>query len=79
MIQERILDIDAAEYERNIDANLYKPSEKKNFNRVDSGDYWPASIRETIQWFPFITIMEHTVNITEKRANIIIIKGVCHV
>ena len=66
MLQEWRHNIDATEYERNIDANLYKPSEKKKLHCVDSGDYWPTSIKEIIQWFPFLTIMEHTANIMEK-------------
>ena len=41
--------------------NMYKPSKNK-FNRVDNHKHWPASIKETIQWFPFLTIMEHTAN-----------------
>ena len=44
LLQEWRLNIDAAEYERNIDANKYKPSEKKKCNRHDSDDYWPTSI-----------------------------------
>ena len=36
LLQEWRLNPDAAEYERNIDANLYKPSEKKKFNRYNS-------------------------------------------
>ena len=66
MLQERRLNIDAAEYEQNIDVNLYKTSEKKKLHCVDSGDYWPTSIKEIIQWFPFLTIMEHTANMMEK-------------
>ena len=54
--------IDAAEYEENMKANMYKPFEKKKFNHVDNQKHWPASIKETIQWFPFLTIMEHTAN-----------------
>ena len=65
LLQERKLNIYAAKYKRNIDANLYKPSEKK-LHRVDIGDYWPTSIKETIKWFPFLNIMEHTENIMEK-------------
>ena len=57
LLQEWKLNLDAAEYERNIDANFYKTSEKKKFNRIDSDDYWPTSIEDTIQWFPFLTIM----------------------
>ena len=41
---------------------MYKPSEKKKINRVDNHKHWPASIKETIQWFPFLIIMEHTAN-----------------
>ena len=62
MIQEWRLNIDATEYERNIDANLYKTSEKKKTDRVDSSEHCTTSIRETIQWFPFLTIIEHTAN-----------------
>ena len=43
-------------------ANRYKPSEKKKTNRVDNHKHWPASIKETIQWFPFLTIMYHNAN-----------------
>ena len=43
-------------------ANMYKSSGKKKINRVDNHKHWPASIKETIQWFPFLTIMEHTTN-----------------
>ena len=41
---------------------MYKPSEKRKFNCVDNPKHWPASIKNTIQWFPFPTIMEHTPN-----------------
>ena len=41
---------------------MYKPFEKKRFIRVDNHKNWPESIKEKIQWFPFITIMEHTAN-----------------
>ena len=67
LIQEWRLKIDAEYYKRNIDANLYKPSEKKKFNRRDSDDYWSTPIKETIQWFPFLTFMEHTENIMKKK------------
>ena len=43
-------------------ANMYKPSEKKKLNHVDSNKYWTKSIKNKIQWFPFLTIMEHTAN-----------------
>ena len=52
LLQEWKLNIDAAEYKINNDANLYKPSENK-FNRHYSDNYQPTSIKETI---PFLTI-----------------------
>ena len=60
MLQEWKLNLDAADYENNMKANMYKTSEKKKFNRVDNDDHWPKSIKIKIQWFPFLTIMEHT-------------------
>ena len=61
-LQEWKLNIDAAEYENNMKANMYKPSEKKKINRVDNHKHWPASIKETIRWFIFLAIFEHTAN-----------------
>ena len=40
LLQEWKINLDAAEYERNIDANLYKPLKKINLN--DSDSYWPT-------------------------------------
>ena len=48
---------------KNIDAKMSKPSDKKEIDCHDSDLYWPTSIKYTIRWFPFITIMEHTENI----------------
>ena len=31
-------------------------------NPVDNHKHWPASIKETIQWLPCLTIMGHTAN-----------------
>ena len=50
---------------------MYKPSEKKKINRIDDHKHWPASIKSTIQWFPFHTIMEHTGNITQDYKHLI--------
>ena len=44
-LQEWKLNIDVAEYENNIEANMYKPSEKKKINPVDDHKHWPASIK----------------------------------
>ena len=62
LLKEWKLNIDAAQYERNIGANPYKPYEKNKIHRVDSGEHWSTSIKETIRWFPFPNIMEHTAN-----------------
>ena len=43
-------------------SNMYESSEKKKIIRIDNHKHWPASIKETIQWFPFLTIIEHTAN-----------------
>ena len=61
MLQEWKLNLDAAEYEKNMKANMYKPSEK-TFHCVDNHKHWPASIKNKMQWFYFLTIMEHTAN-----------------
>ena len=45
-----------------MNANMYKPFEKKKFNLVDNHKHWPAAIKNKIQWFSFPTIMEHTGN-----------------
>ena len=61
----------AAEYERIMAANIYKPSEKKKINRIDYHEHWPASIKSTIQWFSFLNIMEHTGNIMQDYTHLI--------
>ena len=62
-LQERKLNIDAAEYERNM-AEKYKPSEIV-FNRVSDHEHWHAPTKLTCQWFPFHAIMEYTRNIIQ--------------
>ena len=42
---------------------MYKPSAKKEIDHRGRNWYWPTSMKDTIQWFPFIIIMEHTANI----------------
>ena len=32
------------------------------FNCIDDFEHWPASIKTTIEWFPFIEMMEYTGN-----------------
>ena len=44
---------------------------KNKFNRHDSNLYWPISIKDTIQCFYFLTIMEHTANIINPNKGLI--------
>ena len=44
---------------------------KKEINCHDIGLYWPTSIKDTIQWFPFLDIMEHTANIMKTKNGLI--------
>ena len=55
IIQEWKLNIDAAEYEKNMNKS-HVPSHKK-INCIDDFEHWPASIKSTCQWFPFHAIM----------------------
>ena len=34
----------------------------KKINCIDDLEHWPASIKTTIEWFPFLEIMEYTGN-----------------
>ena len=69
MLQKCKLNLGSAEYERNIYSSLHKPSEKKDC--VDSDEFWSTSIKDTIQWSSFLSIMEHTVHIMEKNNEVI--------
>ena len=42
LLQEWKLNLDNAEYEKNIDANLSKPSDKKEIDCYDINMYWPT-------------------------------------
>ena len=50
---------------------MYKNSAKKERDHHDSNSHWKTSIKDTIQWFPFITIIEHTANILDPNKGII--------
>ena len=43
----------------------------KKIDSHDSDLYWPTTIKDTIQWFTFLTIMEHTANILNPNKGII--------
>ena len=38
------------------------PSTKKQINRIYDFEHWPVSNKSTIQWFPFLEMMEYTGN-----------------
>ena len=71
LLQEWKLKLDAAAYENNNDANMSKPSNKKEIGLHYSDLYWSATIKDTIQRFPFLTIMEHTANILKLKQGLI--------
>ena len=50
---------------------MSKPTANKEIYRHDSNLYWPTSIKDTIQWFIFLSIMEHTANIRNPNKGII--------
>ena len=52
IIQEWKLNIDAAEYEKNM-TFTHVPSTKNKINRIGNFEHWPASIKTTMQSFPF--------------------------
>ena len=45
----------------------------KNNNRIDDFEHWPASIKSTLQWFPFHAIMEYTGNIMQDDTHIMLL------
>ena len=61
IIQEWKLNIDAAEYEKNMTLS-HVPSTKKIINSKEDFEHWPVSIKSTLQWFPFLEMMEYTGN-----------------
>ena len=56
LLQEWKLNLYAAKYETKMKANMYKPSGKKKFNRVDNHKYWPESIKIKFSGFLFLPL-----------------------
>ena len=50
---------------------MYKPSAKKEIGCNSRNLHCPTSIKDTIQFFPFLTIIEHTANIIKPNKGII--------
>ena len=59
------INLDTAVYEKTIDAEVYKPSAKKEIHCHDSDPYCTTIIKDTIQWFTFLTSIDHTANILD--------------
>ena len=57
---------------KKMDANVYKTSDRKEIDCHDIDLYWITSIKDKIQWFPFLTIMEHTANILKTNKGLIL-------
>ena len=80
MLREWKLNPDAAEYKRNIDANLYKTFEKKKFNCHNSEKYWPTSITEKLVVYFYYHYITYCNYYEDKYwANSFIIKVIYHV
>ena len=50
---------------------MYIPSSKIKIDCHDSKLYWPTTIEDTMQWFTFISITEHTANILNPKQGLI--------
>ena len=64
IIKEWKLNIDAAEYEKNMSLTNLPSSFKKN--RINNFEHWPASIKQLLNGFLFLilwTILEMTRNV----------------
>ena len=67
LLQEWKINLDAAEYEKISRLTFINPLKKKKIHRFDSDEHWPTSIKETIKWFTFPNIMEHSAQKTKKK------------
>ena len=63
--------IDAAAYENNINQDVKIPSTKKKKDRNNKPEYWPTSIKEILNWLPFLYIMDFTADRIENYKQIL--------
>ena len=54
------VNIDYADYKIYINKDIKLPSKKKEINHNDKMTYWPKIIKEVINLFPFLNIMDYT-------------------
>ena len=57
--------VDAAAYENNLNQDVKIPSIKKKIDRNNKTEYWPTSIKESLNWLPFFDIIEFTADSKE--------------
>ena len=62
LIKELKQNLDAAAYEKNLNQDVKIPSIKKKIDRNNKTEYWPTSIKESLNWLPFFDITEFTVD-----------------
>ena len=54
LIEEWKQNVDAAAYENNLNQDVKIPSIKKKIDRNNKPEYWPTSIKESLNWLPFL-------------------------
>ena len=62
---------DAAAYEKYIYKDEKLPSIKKKIDRNYKTDYWPKRIVESLNWLPFLDIVEFTADRIENDKNLL--------
>ena len=53
LIEEWKQNLDAADYENNLNQDVKIQSIKKKIDYNDKTEYWPKIIKESINWLPF--------------------------
>ena len=71
MIEERIQNLDSAAYEKNLHKDEKLPSIKKKIDCNYKTECWPKSITESLNWLPFLEIMDFTVDRIENDKNLL--------
>ena len=60
LIPERKQNLDADDYEDKFNKEIKLPSNKKEIDLHGSMTYWLTIIKEVINWFNFLNVMEYT-------------------
>ena len=62
---------DVAAHEKNLNKDVKLTSIKRKIDRNDKTEYWPTSMKESLNWFSFFDIMEFTADRTENDKKIL--------